>query len=265
MTSRPASAAAIAAAVSIACVPIARAQELGPLPDAPLPKEREVMLGVGVARQPVYLGADDYRTRALPFAAARWPSGWFLATTGVGYRVPSDGPLAIGLRLTLDQGRDEDDARALAGMGDIPSRPEIGGFASYRLVRGLSLGSSIRYGSGADRDGLVADIGLRGMVPISERQRLIARATATFANQASMQSLFGVTAAQSAASGYALYEPRGGLRDYSVTAGYGFAPTPRAMILFGITGRSLAGDARSSPLTRSATSVSLNLLASWKF
>jgi MipA family protein len=231
----------------------ARAQEGMPGADGPISGSSEVLVGLGVGRGPAYLGSDERKTRALPIIAARWSNGWFAGLGGVGYRFNAGDPLSWGLRLTLDPGRDEDDADALRGMGDIEARPEFGVFASYRLLPGLMLGSSLRYGSGNGRDGLLADVSLRGSVPVSSRVRLTAGITATAANTRSMQSAFGVDAAQALNSGYGLYHPGSGWRDIGVQAGGMVLLQPNLMLFLGVNARTLVGDARDSPLTRERT------------
>jgi MipA family protein len=194
---------ALAVALAAMVPPVAAQPVDGPADsDEPMNSDFEMRLGLGVSRTPAYLGSDERKTRALPLIAARWRSGWFAGINGVGYRFNAGQPLSGGLRLNFDRGRDEDDADALLGMGDIDARPEIGAFANWRILPGWGLSSALHYGSGNDRDGLLLDIGARGMMPLTPTVRLTAGVGATFANTKSMQSLFGVTAEQSLTSGY---------------------------------------------------------------
>lgn len=244
----------LAAVFSMAWPAPACAQDgLGGIEGPPLRGSSEFMLGVGVANAPAYLGSDERKTRALPLIAARWSNGVFLGTGGIGWRFDTGTPLSWGLRLTFDPGRDEDDDDALRGMGDLEARAEVGAFASYRLLPSLQLGTSIRYGGGNDRDGLLADVSLRGGYPIAPHVRLTVGVTATYANARSMQSQFGVSTQQSLDSGYAIYTPGGGLRDVSVQVGSMFRLGSSAMLFVGANARTLMGDAVDSPLTRQRT------------
>ncbi|MGL4230340.1 MAG: MipA/OmpV family protein [Casimicrobium sp.] len=250
------------------CAPVfVSAQDAGGAPpDAPMTKDFEFMLGVGASYRPAYLGSDEYKTSALPLLSARWRNGFFAGVGGIGYRLALSEALSAGLMVGLSPGRDEDDADALRGMGEIKNRAEYGAFASYRFAPGLSLASSVRYGSGNDRDGLLADVSLRAMVPLGSRNhRLMAGLTATYANRESMQSLFGVNATQSIASGYRSYSPSAGLRDIALNVGYGYSITNNATISVGVTGRALQGDAKDSPLTKKANSASANLMFAYRF
>jgi MipA family protein len=234
----------------------ATAQMMEPPPNAPMSKSPEVLIGLGLSNAPAYLGADERKTRPLPMLAARWRSGWFAGLGGVGWQFSgSDLPASGGLRLGLDPGRDEDDADALRGMGDIKPRAEIGAFGSAVLVPGTNLGSSVRFGSGNDRNGLLVDLSLRSSWSITPTQRLAAGVTATLANTSAMQSAFGVDADQSLRSGYALYTPGSSLRDVRLNLGYMIELDSNMVVQLGLSASSLAGDAKVSPLTRDRSSV----------
>jgi MipA family protein len=261
------SVAVITLAAALLCLLLpqsALAQDGGPMGDGPITGSSEALLGLGVANGAAYLGSDERKTRALPVIAARWRNGWFAGAGGVGYRFGGDSALSWGPRLTADFGRDEDDADALRGMGDIEARPELGAFVSYALLPGLRFGSSFRYGSGNDRDGLLGDVSLRGMVPLSAGLRLNAGLVATVANTKAMQSQFGVDAGQSLRTSYAIYTPDSGLRDIQLQIGGIVNLGSNAMLMLGVNTRSLMGDAVDSPLTRKRTSVGALATLSFK-
>jgi MipA family protein len=237
----------------------AYAQDMGTPPDAPMQKPLEIAVGLGLTHRPAYLGSDDRKNAALPLLSARWSNGWFAGTTGVGYQFPSTGAFSGGLRLGFDPGRKQDDSADLAGMGDIKAKAIVGAFASYRIQPGLSLGSSLSYGSGNDKSGLLLDMSLRSQMSLGGPHRLFGSAGLTFANQAAMQSQFGVSADQSISSGYSLYTPGAGLRDVNLNVGYGYALNPNTSLQLGLSLRSLQGDAKSSPLTRSGSGASVNM------
>lgn len=215
-----------------------------------------VRVGLGVLNGPSYLGSDERKTRAVPLIDARWRNGWFAGVRGVGYRFDTGAPLSGGVRLTADLGRDEDDDESLRGMGDLKARPELGLFVNYRLTPNIDIGSSFRYGSGNDREGLLGDISLRGAFPITPSNRLVGGLTMTVANTKAMQSAFGVDAVQSLNSGYAPYGPGSGLRDVSLQLGNMTRLQPNTMLFIGVNARTLMGDARDSPLTTRRTGVS---------
>ncbi len=241
----------------IASLTSAQAQDLAG--DGPPPKQGiETSVGLGVSHAGTYLGSDNKETRALPLLMLRSRDGWFAGTSGLGWRwLADDSALSGGLRLGFDRGRDESDDAALRGLGDIKLRPEIGAFASYRLAPFLSAGASASWGSGNDRKGLRINGSLRAMLPVDEKQRFIASLAATWANQASQQSQFGITAEQSLRSSYALYTPKSGLRDVELRLGYARSLRPDLIWQLNVGLQALLGDAADSPLTRQSTNTSL--------
>jgi MipA family protein len=215
----------------------------------------QIQAGLGVGNFPSYLGSDERRTRVLPAVSATWRNGWFAGTGGIGYRFKPLPSLSTGFALTLDPGRDADDASALAGTGDIAARPELGVFANYALLPGWVAHGSLRYGSGNERDGLVSEWGVRRFWPVRSDLSLFAGVSATLVNRAAMQSQFGIDQAQAATSGYAVYEPGGGLRDVQAQLGARLPFGTRGAFSLAVQSRTLFGDARESPLARQRTGV----------
>lgn len=250
--------------VTTLCAPL-HAQDMGPPPDAPMRSDFEFTLGALALYGPAYLGSDKNKARALPVIGARWRNGAFAGVGGVGWRFQLAQGLSAGVRLGADFGRKESSADALRGMGDIDPQAELGAFASWRIAGPVSLGVNVRAGSGEERSGLLADIGLRGAVPIAAHWRLNAGVGVTYANAPAMRSYFGVNAEQSARSGYALYSPQGGWRDSSVNLGLGWQATPQSVLQFGVNHRVLMGDAKSSPITRDRSGSGLTLGWFWRY
>lgn len=222
-------------------------------------------LGLGVLNGPRYAGADSNRTRALPLVQLRWGDGWFAGVEGLGYRFGAGSPWSASLLVGLDRGRKESDDDALRGMGDISARATAGISASWRPLPFLNASGGLRYGSGEKRDGLVAEVGLRTMLPLSPGARLMLGVGGHWANQAAMQSSFGVSADQALTSNYALYPARAGWRDWG--------PSVMGMVDLGnswnlmlrVEQKVLLGDAKRSPLVRDTSGTSAMMLLGWRF
>ncbi|MBS1139770.1 MAG: MipA/OmpV family protein [Proteobacteria bacterium] len=222
--------------------------------------------GLAVIAGMAYQGADERRTLVLPGLDYQWRNGWFAGTrNGIGYNFGQTRELQYGLRVTADFGRDESRSDALRGMGDIDPKPELGAFLNYSLNKEITLTSSLRYGSGNDSAGMVIDLGAGYSTKLSPLWRLGFGASMTLANEDYMQSYFGVTAAQSASSGYSAYRPGFGLRDVRANAALSYQITPSVAILGTLSVSSLQGDAKDSPLTRQATSVTGVATVSYEF
>ena len=199
---------------------------------------------------PAYKGSDERKAALLPVVEYRWANGFFAGVgSGLGYEFLRGEGTVAGVRLTPDMGRKESRSDALRGMGDIGARPEIGVYLNHAFAPfGVGVSTNVRYGAGGN--GLLADVGVAWGLPLAPTVRLRLGAAATLANGAYMQKFFGVTAEQSATSGYAVTEASAGVRDARATVGVLWAISPKLAMTAGLTASRLAGDAANSPLTR---------------
>ncbi|MGL4576987.1 MAG: MipA/OmpV family protein [Casimicrobium sp.] len=253
----------VAAAAAGPAVVLAQGMEIGPSP--PMRTDFEGMIGLGVNYSPEYLGSDEHKARALPLINARWRNGFFAGfPSGIGFNFAPEKPLQFGLALRADLGREESDSDYLRGMGDIEARPELSGFASFTL-NDVTLRTSLSYGSTNDRKGLLLNLGGVWGAPLTNSSRLAFTLDTTFANEEYMQSYFGVTSAQSIASGYNIYSPGAGMRDVRLGVNYLYLFSREVSLNAGLTAYQLLGDAKDSPLVRSANGVSGRVGLSYRF
>ena len=223
-------------------------------------------LGLAVVAAHAYMGSDERRTRAYPAIDYRWASGWFAGTTnGVGYNFSRQAGVQYGVRLTADFGRDESRSAVLRGLGDVDARPEIGAFYNLQPTAHIFLTSSLRYGAGQGRDGLLLDLGAGLNAQVAPAWRLGAGVAATWANAAYTQSYFGVDAAQAARSGRGVYTAGAGVRDVRVSVSATYAITPRASATAALSYGRLQGDAARSPIVRDRAGVNGVLAVAYAF
>jgi outer membrane scaffolding protein for murein synthesis (MipA/OmpV family) len=150
---------------------------------------------------------------------------FFSTGEGLGYNVLHGDHYQVGVGLTYDLGRrDEDDLTNLHGMGDIPAAPVGKVYGSWVLSRKFPLILRVaarQFIGGAQ--GAVGDAGVYLPLPgSSERFVMFAGPSVTVATHHYMQELYGVTPQQSLASGHPVYDI-----DHSGTtnAGVGFSAT----------------------------------------
>ncbi|HYN59334.1 MAG TPA: MipA/OmpV family protein [Rubrivivax sp.] len=224
------------------------------------------LAGLAVIAGHEYLGSDERKTLVLPALTYQWKNGWFAGTgNGVGYKFGSPPDMQYGLRVTVDLGRDADDAAALAGMGDIDMRPEVGGFFNYFINNQWFLTSSFRYGAGNDRDGSQTDVGIGWSSQLAPQWRGALGLAATYVNSKYMRAFYGVTPAQSSTSGYAVYSPGAGWRDVRGTASLTYSINPEWSLTAVVTVRSLQPAVTRSPIVKEDTPVSGVLALSYSF
>jgi MipA family protein len=223
-------------------------------------------VGAAVIAGRNYQGSDERRTLLVPLLDYQWKSGWFAGTTnGLGYNFSRRPDMDYGIRLTADLGRKASRSSALRGLGDVDTRPEIGVFYNYSLSPSLALTSSLRYGSGNDSNGAVLDVGAAYSMVLAPQWRLGLGVSATVANAKYMQSYFGVTPAQSAASGYAPYTAGAGVRDVRASAALTYSVNPKVSITTAVSASSLQGDAKDSPVTRKRSTATGIVSVSYAF
>ncbi|MCY7369428.1 MAG: MipA/OmpV family protein [Polaromonas sp.] len=204
-----------------------------------------------------YAGSREHRYMLVPLIDYQWKSGWFAGTlNGIGYDFSRRPDMNYGLRLTADLGRLEERSVALRGLGDIDIRPEAGAFFNYYVSPQVALTSSLRYGSGNERSGMVIDIGAAYSAMLAPQWRVGLGVTGSYVNADYMQAYFGVTPTQSARSGYAITTPSAGLRDIRASAALTYLISPRVSVTTGVSASSLLGDAKDSPLLRERNAVS---------
>jgi outer membrane scaffolding protein for murein synthesis (MipA/OmpV family) len=204
-----------------------------------------------------YMGSEERRTIVLPFVDYRWKNGFFVGLgNGLGYLFPtSSEQIQAGVRITADFGRKEHRSTALRGMGDIDWAPEVGGFFNYFLSRELSVKTSLRYGSGNDNNGLLVDVGVHYGTQIAPQWRLGGSLSTTYANANYMQDYFGVTQAQSVASGYAVSQVGAGIRDVRAGASLTYIINRDWIASGALSVTSFQGDAKKSVIVRENTPV----------
>jgi MipA family protein len=214
------------------------------------------MIGAAVIAGRQYQGSDERRTLVLPVFDYQWTSGWFAGTSnGLGYDFSRRPDMNYGVRVTADLGRKESRSSALRGMGDVDVRPEIGAFYNYAVSREFALTSSLRYGAGNERNGMLVDLGAAYAFALTPQWRLGVGVAATYANAQYLQSYFGVTPSQAARSAYSAYTPSAGVRDVRANAALTYSWNPQWSVTTALSASALQGDAKSSPLTRQSSSV----------
>ena len=213
-----------------------------------------------------YLGSDERRWLVAPTIDYRWANGWFAGVgNGIGYRFKGPPGLQYGVRLAADFGRKESRSPVLQGLGNIPARPQAGAFVNWFASRHLALTSSLRYGSGEDRDGLVVDVGAHTGLQLAPRWRLGLGLSAAWVNRAYMQSYFGITPEQSARSGYAVSQVEAGVRDVRASTSLSYFISHDWAATLVVSAGALQGDARSSVIVRERTPVTAVLAVGYRF
>jgi outer membrane scaffolding protein for murein synthesis (MipA/OmpV family) len=191
-------------------------------PDLP---EWSVVTGLAAESQPIYDGAQAYRVQGGPVINVQYYDIAFATTgEGIGFNFLRGDHYRLGAAISYDFGRRvRDDYANLRGMGDISAAPVVKLFASYVLSKKFPLILRVdarQFVGGAN--GAIGDVGLYMPLPGSSKKFVMfAGPSITLATHRYLQSEFGVTPAQSLASGHPVFDPNPGM----VSAGVGFSAT----------------------------------------
>ena len=232
-----------------------------------LPRWRTV-LGIAGEVQPVYSGAHAYRLIGGPDVLIYFRDIAFISTgEGVGYNFLRGKHYQFGFAMTYDLGRKEkDDLTNLRGMGDIAAAPVAKIYGSVVLSKKFPLILRVdarQFIGGAG--GAVGDAAVYTPLPgSSERFVMFAGPSITLADHHYLQSMYGVSAQQSLASGHPEF-----LIEHSGTAaaGVGFSATKflgkHWLINLDAAISQLRGDPAHSPIVEQRTQRAIALSFSY--
>ncbi|WP_395699299.1 MipA/OmpV family protein [Aquabacterium sp.] len=242
------------------------------------PTRWEGAVGLLMHYNPSYLGSNDSKLHARPGLFLRY--GRFSVTTAGGFvtrrnndevqrglaaELVSRDRLRVSLSARLDGGRDEGDDPILHGLGDV--RATVRGRLS--AVREFGEGWKLSAGFSPDLlgrgGGIVGDMGLSYDWPLTPTLKASVSAGFTAADHRYMQSYFGITPAQSLASGHPVYEPGAGLRDVGVGFGLRADLGPHWIGFANANTTRLMGPTLDSPLTRSRSAWGIGGGLAWRF
>ncbi|WP_343603516.1 MipA/OmpV family protein [Roseateles sp.] len=222
-----------------------------------------VVVQGGVAVATRYAGSDEHLVAPLLGVGYAHASGFFLSTQrGLGY-AGSTGGLSYSAALGYRGKREEKETKGLGGSSGskyLRGMGEVKGSATAHLTLGYAVTDWLELQIATEQpittrtNGALYSLGAAATVLSGGRNTVVLSVSANAADKKYMQTYHGVTAAQSARSGYAVFTPKAGAH----MAEGGVSWQHRLSSDWSITGmvgaQRLFGDARKSPLTRRATS-----------
>lgn len=229
-------------------------------------------VGVGAGSQAKYPGSGDSKTSVFPVVGARYGRYFIGAAPGTGlplgagaYLIQNNNwHLGVGLGGQISKPREESDSPRLRGLGDIGTTTLGSVFGSYNdkwyQVRG-SLVTDI----GGKNQGTRFSMDLEGKYSLTDKLVLSAGPGFTWADGKYSQTFFGINAAQSAASGRALYNASSGINSIRFTVGADYSLSPAWGLGARITTATLRGDSAISPITEDKSQNSVGIFTTYRF
>ncbi|MGE7136140.1 MipA/OmpV family protein [Luteibacter sp. NPDC031894] len=220
-----------------------------------------VVAGLGLLRTPIFPGASKNEIRPAPYLSIDYGDRFFVRGPAIGvnlFRFGQNDRFRLGLltRITPEAAWDEAGDRALHGLGKISGGLDAGVFGSYRskswfaelaATRGAVLrkdhGESSTRGSGT-----AVQFGFGYTAHLASRVRWMTQVSTQWTDATRTRTYFGVSHAQSLATGLQAYQPKGGITSYGVTTTLNYAFGKRWTLTGLIKYERLAGDAKRSPI-----------------
>lgn len=232
-------------------------------------------LGINVMSAPKYEGSSERHLGVTPDGEIHWRTAnagvYSLSPGGLMWTPRLDPVFTYGVILGYDGGRDDRDRHGgrgsahLHGMGKIEGSTEVGVFGSVELgpvtVNSTLLAATADKGHSGVHGALEFEFGL----PLAAGAGIALTPGLSWGNREYSQAYFGVTPAQSTASGLRSYAPRGGITSVGFTASTTM-PLGEHWSLNGAIGiHRLVGDAANSPVVERRNQPFASVGASYSF
>lgn len=225
----------------------------------------EVAAGVGVLRKPIFPGAAENEVRPAPYLSINYRDRFFVRGPVIGanlFRFGRDDRFRLGvmMRITPEARWNESDDHSLRRLGEIKGGADAGIFGSYRgkswfaelaATKGVVLREARREGRNEKTtraSGTAIEFGLGYAARLAPGVRWTAQANVRWADALRTRTYFGISDAQSAATGLPPYRPKAGIAGYGMTTTLDYAFAKRWSILGLARYERLAGDSRDSPI-----------------
>lgn len=231
-------------------------------------------LGGGVDVAPRYSGSDKSRVTAAQVVDYAMANGFFISTTrGLGYgnRV---GNLDYSAALSYRAGRKDRDVSSdsiasgsdyLRGMGDIKGSAVVVPGLGYRVTDWLNVQLQTEVPVSERDNGEAVHFGIASPLYTSPENSVTLALTGSWGSSKYMQTYYGVSAAQSAASGFARHDAGSGIYAYSLNLDWTHKLTSRWSLLAAAGVTQLTGEAGDSPIVQRKTSPVGSLKVTYSF
>jgi outer membrane protein len=229
-------------------------------------------VGMGVIAQPKYPGSNETRTGAMPVFNAtkgRFQIGALAGEggpLGVSYTLIQEGPWRLGLGIGTGLGnlRTANEGTELSSLGEIKQTTICAVFGSYS-VGAVSTSASIVRDIGGHQQGTRAIVDVMFRARPMGKWVLSAGPGMTLMDSQYAQTYYGVTADQSASSGYSTYRATAGINALRISANASYELSREWSLGAKLSVTKLQGDAANSPTVKNGAQTSYGLFANYRF
>ena len=245
-----------------------------PILAAELKPGNELTLGGGVDVAPRYSGSDESRVTTALVLDYAMANGFFVSTTrGIGYG-NNIGKLNYSTALSYRPGRKDrnvdsdaisDGSDDLRGMGDVKGSvlgvPGLG----YEVTDWLNVQLQAEVPISQRSNGEALHFSIISPFYKSSKNSMTLALTGSWGTSKYMQTYYGVSASQSAASGFSRYDAGSGIYAWSMNLDWTHKFNEEWSVVAAAGVTQLTGDARNSPIVQRKTSPTGSLKVTYRF
>ncbi|KNC93447.1 MipA/OmpV family protein [Trabulsiella odontotermitis] len=231
-------------------------------------------LGGGVNVAPRYSGSDENRVTTALVLDYAMRNGFFVSTTrGIGYG-NNIGNLDYNAALSYRTGRKDHDVGSdamsdgsdyLKGMGDVKGSA-LGVFGlGYKVTDWLNVQLQAEVPFSQRDNGAALHFGIISPLYSSSKNTVTMALTSSWGTSNYMQTYYGVSSSQSAASGFTQYDAESGIYAWSMNMDWTHNVNNSWSVVAAAGFTQLTGDARNSPLVQRKASPTGSLKVTYRF
>lgn len=238
------------------------------------PLRTSLTVGGGVDVAPRYSGSDENRVSTALVLDYSMRNGFFVSSTrGLGYG-NNLGNVDYSAALSYRTGRkdhnvDSDDMNDgsdyLRGMGNIKGSALGVVGLGYNFTPWLSAQLQAEMPFSQRDNGAALHVGIVSPLYHSPKNSVTMALTSSWGTNDYMQTYYGVSAPQSAASGFTQYDAGSGIYAWSLNLDWTHNFTERWSVVADAGYTQLAGDARNSPIVQRKSSPTGSLKVTYRF
>lgn len=211
---------------------------------------RRVRIGLGAQAVPRYAGAEDVQIQPLvdlSLTRAGRTFAFEAPDEAFGFNILGTEGLGIGPSVTFQSSRRNKDVGV--PIGKVKTTIEAGAFVQYMFGENFRLRVDGRKGLGG-HDAFVGDVSADFVVRDGDRYVFSVGPRAVLSDSKYNRAYFGVTGAQSAATGLPIYRPDGGLQSVGASTSLTYQFNDRWGVIGYARYDRLVDDAADSPIVR---------------
>lgn len=213
------------------------------------PQQWRGVIGAGIGAAPTFLGSDNYEPKGLAIAELEYRGTVFVSTRkGAGFYVYNKRNVRVGVRGTLDLGRDSADDGYLSGLPDIGTGVEIGLLAEA-YTGAFRLRGDLRQEVAGGHGGFLANVEVAYGGRWSKNVSVIVGGDVTLMSDAYAESYFTVKS-QDARADRPAFAAAAGVRDLGLFAQAIYDINREVFVSLDLRANLLLMDAADSPISQ---------------